>query len=108
MANADRRRIADEVTAGDSQIIAYVPTAADKKQVALAQATALGFSLPQIRAFRAFYFLFNGTPAQKLAAKAILDPLIQLIADAQAVSDSIDAGGSPAPLIPPLIPTVNP
>ena len=87
------------------------PDAATKpelKVAALVTATALGFSLDQLRIIRAIVLLATGTPAQKLKAAALLQPLVQLAGDALAIAAQIDAGQIPAALTPPIIPTDDP
>lgn len=88
------------------------PDAPSKEQVkatALAAATALGFSLDQLRVIRAIVMLTTGTPAQKLKAAALLQPLVKIAGDALAIAAQIDADvPNPAILTPAIIPTDDP
>lgn len=108
-ANSDYSRALAEVVAGTSQIVAKPPpTKPELKAAALATATALGFSLDQLRVIRAIVMLTTGTPAQKLKAAALLQPLVKLTGDARRISDQIDADLPPDVLSPAIIPTDDP
>lgn len=108
LANADYSRALAMVAAGSAQFIAPPPTKPELKAAALAAATALGFSVEQLRVIRALYFLQTGTPAQKTKATALLQPLAKLAGDARRISDQIDADLPPDVLAPAIIPTDDP
>ena len=87
---------------------ADAPTKPELKASALIGASALGFSLDQLRVIRAIVMLMNGTPAQKTKAAALLQPLVKLAGDARRISDQIEADLPPDVLAPPIIPTDDP
>ena len=109
VANGDYARALAEVAASASQILpADAPTKAEKKAVALATATALGFSFDQLRIIRAVVLLAVGTAPQKVKAQALLAPLLQLCADAKAAAAAIDADAVPSAIVPPILGTDDP
>ena len=95
-------QITDDIAEPDA------PTKSELKAAALVAATALGFSLDQLRVIRAIVMLTNGTPAQKLKAQALLHPLVKLAGDAMAIAAQIDADLPPDELSRAIIPTDNP
>lgn len=84
------------------------PTKAEAKAAALIGASALGFSLDQLRVIRAIVLLATGTPAQKAKSAALLQPLAKLAGDARRIGEQIDAGQPPDVLTPAIIPTDDP
>lgn len=101
-------RLASAVPADERIQDAPAVSKAEAKASVLAACNAVGFTVDQLRVIRALALLAAGNAAQKTKALALLQPLVQVVADVKAAAAAIDAGQAPADITIPTLGTDDP